>query len=122
MELWLENGSEAPLTELRTQICLMLKGASGFNAQNNGRKRFDTPVVMVKSRDAERWMLLAFDHCGRTWGNEHCPCIHSDPVLPDAAPGARVAARGRLRFYEGDDIVGEVRRFRAEIQNWGQET
>ena len=122
LELWLENGTEMPLTELRTQICLLLKEAPGFNEQNNERKRFEAPVAMVKSRDAECWILLAFEHCGRTWGNEHSPCIHSDPVLPNAAPGARVAARGLLRFYEGDDIAGEVVRFRAEMQALGQRT
>ena len=33
MELWLRNGTESALSRLRTQICVMLKGAPGFNAQ-----------------------------------------------------------------------------------------
>jgi len=114
-ELWLVNGTEAALTGLRTQVCLMLKGAPGFDEQNNDRKQYDAPLTLVKARDADRWILLAFERCGRAWGNERCPCVHSDPVLPDAAPGARVAVHGRLRFYEGSDIADETKRFLADI-------
>jgi len=104
LELWLENGTTDGLTGLRTQICAMLKAAPGFNEQNQDRKAYEKPLAVVKALDAHRYLLLAFEHCGRAWGNEKCPCIHSDPVLPDAAPGERVSVRGYLRFYEGPDI------------------
>ena len=104
LELWLENGSDAPLTALRTQICLMLKEAPGFNEQNQERKEYQPPLTVVRARDADRAILLAFERCGRAWGNERCPCIHADPVLPDAAPGQRVSVQGQLRFFEGADL------------------
>lgn len=110
LELWLTNGTQAKLTGLRTQICLMLKGAPGFNEQNQDRKEFTQPLVLAKTSDADRYVMLAFERCGRAWGNPPCPCIHSDPVLPDAAPGERVSVRGRLRFHEGPDIAGAKQR------------
>lgn len=110
-ELWLENGTDEELTGLRTQICLLLKGAPGFNEQNDERKQFEAPLAAVKARGCDRWILLAFDRCKRAWGNKKSPCIHSDPVLPDAAPGQRVSVTGRLRFYEGDEIKKEIARF-----------
>jgi peptidoglycan/xylan/chitin deacetylase (PgdA/CDA1 family) len=108
--LWLENGTEEPLTELRTQVCAMLKGAPGFTAQTVSNKTFRSPVAVAKAGGRDRYVLIAFDHCGRTWGNADCPCIHADPVLPDAAPGERVEVRGRIWFYEGDDVEGAIAR------------
>lgn len=103
-EFWLQNGAAAELTRLRTQICLMLKAAPGFNEQNQDRKEYKPPLAVVKALGANRYILLAFEKCGRAWGNEKCPCIHSDPLLPDAAPGQRVSVRGHLWFYEGKNI------------------
>ena len=120
LELWLENGTKARLTELRTQICLMLKAAPGFNEQNQERKEYEKPLAVVKARDADRYLLLAFEHCGRAWGNENCPCVHSDPVLPDAAPGQRVSVRGRLEFYAGTDIQAEKQHMLEQIHTWGK--
>ena len=37
--------------------------------------------------------------------------MHSDPVFPDLAPGDEAVVRGRVFFYEGDDIrdgIGEI--------------
>ncbi len=109
-ELWLENGTDAGLTRLRTQVCLMLKAAPGFNEQNQDRKEYKPPLAVVKTLGADRYLLLAFEQCGRAWGNEQCPCIHSDPVLPDAAPGQRVSVRGHLWFYEGRNIQGREKK------------
>jgi peptidoglycan/xylan/chitin deacetylase (PgdA/CDA1 family) len=103
-ELWLKNGTASRLTKLRTQICLLLKAAPGFSEQNQERKRYEAPLVVVKARNADRYLLLAFEDCGRAWGNAQCPCVHSDPVLPEAASGERVSVQGLLRFYEGKDI------------------
>lgn len=116
LELWLTNGSPAKLTALRTQICLMLKAAPGFNEQNQERKTYAKPLAMVKAAAANRFILLAFDRCGRAWGNPPCPCLHSDPVLPDAAPGQRVSVRGRVRFYEGTEVEPEIRRIQDGLR------
>jgi peptidoglycan/xylan/chitin deacetylase (PgdA/CDA1 family) len=120
LELWLKNGTDKKLTELRTQICVMLKAAPGFNEQKQERKEYDQPLAVVKALDADRYLLLAFEHCGRAWGNEKCPCVHSDPVLSDAAPGERVSVRGRLWFYEGADIQTEKKRLLEEMRHWGK--
>lgn len=109
LELWLENGTDQPLTGLRIQICVMLKGMPGFNAQTNDNKRLEGSVAAVHSEDSQRWLLVAFDRCGRVWGNAKCPCIHSDPLLPEAAPGQRVSVSGRLWFYQGANIDREIR-------------
>ena len=39
-----------------------------------------------------------------------CPCFHADPVLPDCAPGGTVGVKGRLWFYAGQDVEGEIER------------
>ncbi len=118
LELWLENGTDETLTGLRTQICVMLKGMAGFSAQTNDNKRLEGSVAAVKSDDGNRWLVVAFDHCGRVWANPKCPCMHSDPVLPDAAPGERVSVKGRVWFLDkSTSIDREVsrakRRFHA---------
>jgi len=110
MELWLRNGTEEPLTELRTQICVMLKGAREFNEQTLDNKIFREPVAAAGSQDGNRWILTAWERTGRSWGNLSCPCFHADPVFPDCAPGETVRLRGRLWFYEGDGIEAEMAR------------
>jgi len=118
MELWLENGTSQTLTGLRTQICVMLKGMAGFNAQTNDNKRLDGSVAAVHSDDGNRWLLVAFDRAGRTWGNDKCPCLHSDPVLPDAAPGERVSVNGRVWFLEtGRRIDREIAAAQATFRS-----
>ncbi len=104
LELWLLNGTSESLSGLRTQICLMLKGAPGFEPQHNDKKQFEAPLALAQSEDGQHWMALAFEHCGRAWGNPRCPCMHSDPVFPDAAPGERVVLRGQLRFCTQDNL------------------
>lgn len=115
-ELWLLNGTKAPLKELRTQICLMLKGAPGFNEQSPKRNEYAKPLAEAKASNADRYLLLAFERCGRAWGNPPCPCLHSDPVLPEAAPGQRVSVRGRLRFYEGAEVDTAKKRLMDELR------
>ncbi len=113
MTLWLENATDEPLTKLRTQVCCMLKGAPGFNATSDEGKRFEGSVAAASGAQGNRWILVAFERCGRDWGNARVPCIHADPVLPDAAPGQRVEVKGRLWFYEGNDVDGEIARAQA---------
>ncbi len=115
-ELWLLNGTKAALKEMRTQICLMLKGAPGFNEQSPQRNEYAKPLAVAKASDADRYILLAFERCGRAWGNPPCPCLHSDPVLPEAAPGQKVSVRGRLRFYEGIEVDTAKKRLVEELR------
>lgn len=108
MALWLRNGLDEPLAGLRTQLCAMLKGASEFNAQTLANKVLEPPVAAVRSRDGRRWILIAWERSGRCWGNDRCPCLHSDPVFPDCEPGQTVRLAGRLWFHEGNSIDGEI--------------
>ncbi len=112
MELWLRNDSREKLSGLRTQICVMLKGARDFNSQTNDNKIFRSPACAVRSAKENRWVLMAWDRCGRAWGNSPVPCMHADPVLADCLPGQTVRVCGRLWFYEGSDIDSELGRAR----------
>ena len=109
MELWMKNGTEETLGGLRTQICVLLKGAPEFNEQTKENKKLLDDVIATHSTDGKRWIVTAWERA-RVWANDRCPCMHSDPVFPDLAPGERSMLRGRLFFYEGDDVKGEVAR------------
>jgi len=110
MEMWLSNGTRATLTDLRVQMCVLLKGAAGFGQQTNDNKVFSAPYAACRSADGKRWVISAWDHNHRTWGNALCPCLHSDPKFPDCAPGQTRRLHGWLSFYEGKDIRAEFRR------------
>lgn len=110
MELWVRNDTSEKLGGLRTQICVMLKGAPEFNSQTNDNKIFRSPVCAVKSAKGDRWILAAWGRCGHAWGNPPVPCMHADPVLADCLPGQTVSVRGRLWFFEGSDIDSELKR------------
>lgn len=110
MVIWLRNGMADTLTDLRVQNCIMLAGAPGFRAQTNTNKVFRSPFSAAGSDDGKRWIITAWSPVDRCWGNEQCPCLHSDPKFPDCAPGATVRVRGRLWFYEGTDVEGEIKR------------
>jgi hypothetical protein len=115
MELRVKNGTSRRLTKLRAQVCVMLKGAPGFNAQTRENKvKLDASgVCAVRSEDGRRWIATVFEK-PRLWENPPCPCIHADPSFPDLAPGDEAVSRGRLFVYEGDDFEAEVaRRVRA---------
>ena len=109
-----------PLTDLRVQVCAMLKGMSGFEQQTNENKIFSGPYAACRSADGKRWVITAWEPLHRAWGNAKCPCLHSDPKFPDCAPGATQRLRGWLSFYEGADIKGELRRL-AEVRAGGRE-
>lgn len=114
MELWLENKSESPLADLRAQVCVLLKGAPEFNARTTDNKLFRCPSSAVRSAGGDRWIGTSWQRCGRAWGNPPVPCLHADPVFPDCPPGETVRLSGRLWFYQGAKIEGELRR-RKEI-------
>ncbi len=108
LELWLKNGSTKTLKELRAAVCLMLKGAPDFNTQTKENKIFRCPVSAVRSAKGDRWILIAWDYCQVPGGNQDVPCLHADPVFEDCPPGEAVRAEGRVWFYEGEDIEGEL--------------
>jgi len=110
MDLWLRNGTRERLTGLRVQNCVMLGYAAGFAAQTATNKVFQSPYAAVRSDDGRRWIITAWDPVQRCWGNELCPCLHSDEQFPDCAPGEARRLRGWLSFYEGNDIEGEFQR------------
>lgn len=110
MELWLTNGTQERFSDLRVQNCVMLKGAKGFEAQTKANKVFSGPFAACRTADGRRWVITAWQPLHRAWGNPPCPCLHSDPKLPDCEPGKTVRARGWLSFYEGDAVQAEFRR------------
>jgi hypothetical protein len=109
----LTNGTKEPLTDLRVQNCVMLKGAAGFEPQNNDNKVFSGPYAACRSTDGKRWVITAWDPLHRAWANPKCPCLHSDPKFPDCTPGETKRLKGWLSFYEGKDIEAEFRRIEA---------
>lgn len=116
MEMWLKNGTNEKLTDLRVQICVMAKMAAGFEQQTNDNKIFTNPYVACRSNDGERWIITAWEGCHRPWGNQRCPCFHSDPKFTDLEPGETKQLRGWLSFYEGTDIEAEFKRI--EESGW----
>jgi hypothetical protein len=122
--LWLRNGTAEKLTGLRTQLCVMLKGAPEFDDQTRDNKTFEPPVAAVESRDGGRWILTAWERTGRCWGNVRCPCLHADPILPDCEPGRTVSLEGWLWFHEGasiEDEIAEARRlYGGELEGSGK--
>jgi len=111
MEIRLRNGTDHHLTGVRAQVCVMLKGAPGFNAQTRDNKlKLDASgVCAVRSEDGKRWVATVFEK-PRLWENPPCPCIHSDPYFADLAPGEETVSRGRVFIYEGEDLQAEVAR------------
>ena len=113
MEMWLRNGTRQRLADLRIQNCVMTKMAVGFEQQTNDNKIFTNPYVACRSGDGKRWIITAWENCYNPWGNEKCPCFHSDPKFPDLEPGQSYRLRGWLSFYEGTDIEKEFKRIEA---------
>ena len=120
LELWLKNGRSTGLSGLRSQVCVMLKGAPDFNAQTLDNKVKKGLLIATGSADSSRWVLTLWQRA-RPWGNKRVPCMHSDPVFPDLAPGEEARLRGRLWFYQGDDLEGEMERRLGEWKAAGEE-
>ena len=113
MEMWLVNGTNETLSDLRVQNCVMLKAAKGFAAQTNDNKKLADPYVACRSEDGRRWIITAWDPCDRPWAKPPCPCLHSDPKFPNCPPGEKRTLRGWLSFYEGEDLDAELKRIEA---------
>ena len=113
MEMWLSNGTEEKLSDLRIQNCVMTKMAEGFDQQTNENKVITDPYVACKSSDGKRWIITAWEGCHNPWANDKCPCFHSDPKFGDLDPGQKETLKGWLSFYEGEDIEAEFARIEA---------
>ena len=113
MKMWLTNGTDQTLSDLRVQNCVMLKGMLGFDQQSNENKIFQDGYAIAKSQDEKRWIISAWDPVNRAWGNAQCPCLHSDPKFEDCKPGETRFLRGWFSFYEGDNIKAELERIEA---------
>jgi hypothetical protein len=119
MKMWLTNGTERRLSDLRVQNCVMLKGAKGFEQQTNDNKLFRDEYVACHSPNRQRWIITAWTPSDRPWANERCPCLHSDPRFPDCEPGETKHLRGWLSFYEGKEIEKEIDRIRGLWESEG---
>jgi hypothetical protein len=117
MEMWLTNGTDQPLTQMRSQVCVMLKGLLGFNSQRRRQSVVEGPFIAIKADRSDHWLITAWEPNKRAWDNPPVPCIHSDPVFPDADPGQTVRVRGGMWFYEGDDIQAEIGRLAKVFSN-----
>lgn len=96
MELWIRNGGREPLTKIRSQVCVMLARARGFEAQSNANKTLSKTSATATAGGNS--ITVEWEPVNRVWANPPCPCMHSDPGFPDCEPGQTVHARGTLRF------------------------
>jgi peptidoglycan/xylan/chitin deacetylase (PgdA/CDA1 family) len=85
----------------------------GFDQQNNENKVFQSPYAACSNADGTRWVISAWKPCVRCWGNEACPCLHSDPQFADCEPGQTQRLVGWFSFYEGREIAAELQRIEA---------
>ena len=108
MELWMRNGSEAPLSDLRIQNCVMLEAARGFHHDTNHNKRLTGSVAAVRNEDGSHWIVTAWERTQRAWANPPVPCLHADPQFPDLPPGAKATLRGELWFVDGEEIDSKI--------------
>jgi hypothetical protein len=120
MAITLTNGTDQPLRDLRVQNCVMLKGAAGFTAQSNENNVSRAPYAARHDPTGTRWIITAWKPNHRTWANERCPCLHSDPKFEDCPPAESRTVRGWLSFYDGTDIDTEFDRIDAT--GWWQPT
>jgi hypothetical protein len=114
LRMWLRNGTAEPLSDLRVQMCAMLKAAVGFQAQSNENKIFEMPFAACCDTSGKRWIIQAWEPIHRVWGNAACPCLHADPKFADCPPGETRELHGWLSFFEGEDVRAEMRRIARE--------
>ncbi|MGI9472025.1 MAG: hypothetical protein ACR2NZ_10855 [Rubripirellula sp.] len=115
MDMWLRNGTPDPLSGLRSQVCVMLKGLIGFNSLRRRPEKVLGPFAAVKSDKGDRWVITAWQPLHRAWTNPPVPCLHSDPIFPDCPAGQTVHVRGGLWFYEGQAIESELQRLKESV-------
>lgn len=107
------NGTDAELSDLRIQMCAMLKSMKGFEEQTNDNKVFRGALAACRNSAGDKWVILGFQKNQRTWGNASCPCLHSDPIFDNCPSGETRSVHGRLSFYQGSDINAELDRIEA---------
>jgi hypothetical protein len=117
MELALVNGTDALLTGLRVQHCMMLAHAEEFQKDSNDNKIFHGDYGLVHNPEKNRWLITSWKPLGRAWGNPPVPCLHADPIMPDCPPGETTRTQGWLSFYEGEDWQGELKRI-EDLRWW----
>jgi len=144
MNLWIRNGSPEKLTGLRAQVCVMLKGLSGFNQRIHANKVIDGSWVACRDADGQRWIITGWEplhrpwenppvpclHADpsfpiitgweplhRPWENPPVPCLHADPSFPDCLPGKTVQAKGIIAFHEGKGIRQQIAKLKALYLN-----
>jgi hypothetical protein len=93
----------------------MLAQLAGFQSQTNDNKVFAAPFAACCDETKRRWVITAWERCGRAWGNPPCPCLHSDPVVEDCPAGEARSVHGWLSFYDGDDVQAEFERLRHTL-------
>ncbi len=120
MEMWLSNGSQEKLSNLRVQNCIMLKGAPEFAHAGEENTIKSEPYIARRCLNGDRWIITAWTPCQSTWFNPPCPCMHSDGQFPDCEPGASQHLKGWFSFYEGEDIATELKRIDAT--GWQRES
>ena len=108
--LWIKNGSSDMLTGLVVQNCMMLARAPGFDLLTNDNKLIQKPFVACHDGTKAKWIIAGWQNCDRSWANEPCPCMHSDPKFPDCPVGETRELKGVLTFYSGSEIESEFRR------------
>jgi len=119
LALWLYNGTEdTTFTDLQTQVCIMFKGAENFDILTNENKVFQSPVAVVLSEKADHYILTAWNRCSNAWGNPDCPCMHADPIFPDCNPGDTVRITGKIWFYGGEDLDGEIKKVSEKFTSY----
>jgi len=114
MQLELHNATSEMLTGLVVQNCVMLAAAPDFASVEPERIRIRQPLIACGSADGMRWVITGWRPTVRTWANPPCPCIHSDPQIPDCPPGESRKVTGWLSYYRGADIETELQRL-AEL-------
>ncbi|MBI1386831.1 MAG: hypothetical protein GC154_00095 [bacterium] len=116
MRLAFHNLSDEKMSDLVTQVCIMLKGAPQFNALTNENKIFDKPVAAVHSSAGDEWIITAWNHCDRAWGNADVPCLHSDPQFANCPAGDSVYVQGEAVYYRGADPHAVIERLKTKYQ------
>ncbi len=115
LDLWIKNGSAEPLSGLVVQNCMMLARATGFDQLTNDNKLIENPFVACHDGTKSRWIITGWQNCVRSWANQPCPCMHSDPQFPDCPPGESRQLKGVLSLFAGTDIQSELKRLEPLI-------
>ena len=116
MEMRLKNGTANDLSDLRTQVCVMLKGVPGLTRQNKDDKILRDGIAAAKIDGTDRWVIVGFTSRYRAWQNPDVPCIHSDPTFDALSAGDTGTVRGKIAFYEGTAVEGAMEGLAAALE------